>query len=243
MREGDLQPIRGTVNLYRVTSPFAQTHALDPLEVLFEEHAYTILSHFSALDFHGLTIEQPKVFTAISAAKAAPDVLPLDTDASDWEDISLPSKTRPNAVMGQSVKWITVALPKLFGYSVYRPLGVPYRVTSPERTLIDALQKPEFCGGIGNVLEAWVIGWDVIDPELVERYTERYGVALLRQRVGYVLEALGYRSSTLDGWAASSKRGGSSKLVGSASFVPDYSDRWNLSLNAPVHLLLDSPSK
>lgn len=234
---GELRAIRGGIKIFRVTTPFAQSHNLDTWEVLFEEHAYTILSHFTALEFHGLTQEQPKLITAISAAKAIPDVLPLGTDASDWEHLSLPSRTRPGAVSGQLVRWTTVELARIYGYSVYRPLGVPYRVTSPERTLMDALQKPELCGGIANVLKAWVAGRDMIDPILVEQYTERYNVALLRQRVGYVLEALGFASQTLNCWAQSSKRGGSSKLVGSEPFASDHSERWNLSLNAPVHIL------
>ena len=233
----ELQPIRGLPGIYRVTVPFAEVARPDSREVLFEAHAYAILSHFTALDFHGLTIEQPKVITAFSAARAVPDILPLGTDASDWEDVALPSMTRPGVVFGQPVRWASLAPDRLYGYSVYTPLGIPYRITSPERTLIDALQKPEACGGIANVLRAWVNGRDVIDLSLVQQYTERYGIALLRQRVGYVLEELGFTSSSLDEWAHHPSRGGSSKLVGSEAFSSQYSDRWNLSLNAPVHIL------
>ena len=158
----ELRPLRGLPGIYLVTAPYAREAMTDSREVLFEAHAYTVLSHFTALEFHGLTIEQPKVITATSAVRAIPDVLPLGTDASDWEDIPLPSRTRPSAVLGQPVKWVTVDPVRLYGYSVYSPLGVPYRVTSPERTLIDALQKPELCGGIANVFTAWVMGWDMI---------------------------------------------------------------------------------
>lgn len=234
---GDLRSVRGATRIYRANTPFARNYSIDMREVLFEEHAYTILSHFSALDFHGLTIEQPKVITALSAARVARDVLPLGTDASDWEDIPLPSMTRPRSVLGQEVRWIRMDPIRLYGYSIYSPLGVPYRVTSPERTLVDALQRPEHCGGIGNVLRSWSRGRDMIDLSLVEQYTERYGIALLRQRVGYVLEELGFTSRMLDEWAMNSKRGGSSKLVGSEAFNPCYSDRWNVSLNGPVHIL------
>lgn len=239
---GEIRPIQGLDRLYRVTTPYAQSRNLDDREVLFEDHAYTILSHFSALEFHGLTIEQPKVITAYSAAKAARDVLPLGTDASDWEDLALPSRTRPKSVLGRPVRWVNVDVARLYGYSVYSPLGIPYRVTSPERTLIDALQKPDLNGGITNVLRAWVMGWDQIDPELIVQYTDRFDMAILRQRVGYVLETLGYTGPPLDRWALSSKRGGSSKLVGSEPFASEHSTRWNLSLNAPVHVLQDGVS-
>ncbi len=239
LSNGDLQPIPGGTRVYRVTAPFARTAMPDIREMLFEEHAYTILSHFTALEFHGLTVEQPKVITAYTGAKAAWDLLPLGTIADDWEDVALPSATRPRTVLGQPVRWVTLDPERAFGFSVYSPLGVPYRITSPERTLIDALQKPELCGGSGNVLRAWVLARDLLDVPLIEQYTERLGIALLRQRVGYVLESIGYTSPTLDAWALSSKRGGSSKLVGSEPFASDYSERWNLSLNAPVHVLQD----
>ncbi len=97
----ELRPLRGLPGIYLVTAPYAREAMTDSREVLFEAHAYTVLSHFTALEFHGLTIEQPKVITATSAVRAIPDVLPLGTDASDWEDIPLPSRTRPSAVLGQ----------------------------------------------------------------------------------------------------------------------------------------------
>jgi predicted transcriptional regulator of viral defense system len=119
----------------------------------------------------------------------------------------------------------------------YQPHGYPVRVMTPERTLVDGLQQPDLCGGIETVLRAWVAARDLLDVERVIEYTERFDVVVLRQRVGYVLEAIGLGHPTLETWRRGAHRGGSSKLVGSASYAPVYSERWNLSLNAPVAAL------
>lgn len=234
---GELEGISDQSRLYRVTAPFAAQTPLDAREVLFEAHPWAILSHLSALEFHGLTLDQPKIITAFSAVRSAPDLLPLGTITDDWLDTPLPSKSRPRTVLGLPVRWVDLPPERVYGIAVHAPLGVPYRVTSPERTLVDALQRPDLSGGIGNVLRAWGQARDLIEPAVVEQYTERYGVALLRQRVGFVLEHLGHRSVILDQWAEASTRGGSNRLVGPEPFSSDYSERWNLSLNAPVHLL------
>lgn len=123
------------------------------------------------------------------------------------------------------------------GVEVHAPLAVPFRITSVERTLVEALQDPKASGGISNVLKAWGEARDRMDVEAVVELTELTGVTLLRQRVGYVLEELGLAHPRLNTWASASIRGGSSRLVGSEPSSPRYSARWNLSLNGPVDLL------
>jgi predicted transcriptional regulator of viral defense system len=111
------------------------------------------------------------------------------------------------------------------------------RVTTPERTLLDGLMHPEWCGGLQKVLRAWVDCRDTLNvPALVE-FVELMDKALLRQRAGYVLESLGLAHPALDAWAAAAKRGGSSRLSGSEPFSPEFSERWKISLNAPTDVL------
>ena len=90
-----------------------------------------------------------------------------------------------------------------------------------------------------NVLRAWSRAVDRVDVDRVVAYTAAANIAVLRLRVGYVLEELGLSHPVLEAWAASAGRGGSNRLVGSESLAPRYSSRWNLSLNAPVNALHD----
>jgi predicted transcriptional regulator of viral defense system len=64
-------------------------------------------------------------------------------------------------------------------------------------------------------------------------YTTRFSQTLLRQRVGFLLEQMQLTHPILQDWAKSSVRGSSAKLIANLAFSPVYSERWNLSINAP----------
>lgn len=239
VQRGELREIEDAKRLYRPIVPFASDAPIDEREILFETHPYTVLSHLSALEFHHLTWDQPKIITAMSASAMPRDFLPLGTTIEDWEEVALPMRSRPAKVLQIPVNWKSLPPGRIFGVETYERHRVPYRVTSPERTLLDTLQDTARSGGIMNVLKAWVMARERFDLETLLTYTELYDIALLRQRVGYILEELGVQHPTLDRWASASKRGGSSKLVGTEPFSSTYSERWNISLNAPVHILGD----
>lgn len=240
MRErGEIKPIKGFRYLYEVTVPYARLGFVDEREVLLEIHPYAALSHFSALVFHGLTEEQPKGFTATVSADGTGELLPIGTGPRDWEGVLRPGGRMPAQVLGRPVQWQRVKPDRFFGFTDYQPLGYPLRITMPERTLIDGLQAPDLCGGIANVLRAWVLARDTIDLDALVYQVERFGVAVLRQRAGFVLDQLGLFHPFMERWRLGSRRGGSSRLVGSEPFGTAFDERWNLSLNAPVDLLRD----
>jgi predicted transcriptional regulator of viral defense system len=210
---------------------------MDEREVLLEINPYAVLSHYSAMVFHGLTYDQPKLITAMSGHDW-PDIgAPPGTDAAEWEGLSMPHGPTPPSIMGIPVQWKRALVPSAAGVEVHAPHGVPLRYTALERTLVDTLQDPTISGGIMNVLRAWAIASDRFDVDAVVAYTEAADVAVLRLRVGYVLEELGFSHPALDAWSADAGRGGSNRLVGSEPLASRYSPRWNLSLNAPVDVL------
>ncbi len=236
-RRGALSRLPGTRGVYEVTIPYARQLGLDEREALFEINPYAILSHFSALVFHGLTQEQPKLITATSAHGWSDAPFPLGTVPDEWDRLAMPAASQPARIVDIPVIWRPGALPSMAGVEVHAPLAVPFRITGVERTLVEALQDPKASGGISNVLKAWADARDRMDVDAVVELTELTGITLLRQRVGYVLEELGLAHPRLEAWATGSTRGGSSRLVGSKPAWPGYSARWNLSLNGPVALL------
>ncbi|MGH2530832.1 MAG: type IV toxin-antitoxin system AbiEi family antitoxin domain-containing protein [Thermomicrobiales bacterium] len=237
---GEIKPIKGFRRLYEVTVPYARQGFLDEREILFELHPYAVLSHLSALVFHGLTEEQPKNITATISADVSGGLLPIGTEPRDWEGIPRPSGRTPATILGRPVQWLRTKPERFFGFADYQPLGYRMRYTTPERTLVDGLQTPDLCGGIANVLRAWVLARDTIDLDVLVYQVERFDVAVLRQRVGYVLDQIGLSHPLVEKWRDSSHRGGSSRLVASAPFASTFDERWNLSLNAPVDLLHES---
>ncbi len=236
----EIRPLPGHSGLDVVTIPYARQGSLDEREVLFEANPYAVISHLSALVFHGLTMDRPNHLTATVSRDLPGDLLPIGTVPSDWDGILLPAASRPAKVHGYPVTWKLVRPERFFGYAEYQPLGFPLRYTTLERTLIDGLAEPELSGGLDTVLQAWALARQSINLDNVVFQVERMGIAILRQRVGFVLDQLDLVHPQLEGWRASSQRGGSSKLVAARPFASTYDERWNLSINAPITALQDA---
>jgi len=238
----EIRPIAGHRRLYEVTVPYARQGFLDEREILFELHPYTVLSHLSALVFHGLTTDQPKGMTITVSADTTGGLMPIGTKPQDWECVTRPGATIPSRVWGRPVHAKRVKPSLFFGFADYEPLGFGMRYTVPERTLIDGLLAPDLCGGIDTVLRAWANARDIIDLDVLVYQAERMEIKVLRQRVGFVMDQLGLAHPRLESWRASTHRGGSSRLVGSEPFASSFDERWNLSINVPVGALHDSAS-
>lgn len=232
---GDIEPLPQHHGLYRLSVPFARQLPVDEQELLFELCPYAVISHRSALIFHGLSVERPQGFTLTRPRGHRGDLIPLGTKTSDWDGLEMPNSSRTKSVLNQPVEWQTIQPDHFWGFAEYEPQGFPIRVTTPERTLIDGLMKPDLCGGIEIVLEAWSLARDTMDIETLIAQVDRYDVGILRQQVGFILEQLGLTHPSLARWKARTQRGGSSKLVASAAFASTYDEDWNLSINAPLH--------
>lgn len=234
---GEVQPIHGLRHVYEVTVPYARLAPLSEEEILMEAHPYAALSHLSALAFHGLTDMLAKELVAIAPTADIPGMYPPGTTAQDWLGLDLIPGRRVKQVLRRPVRWIHIKPERYFGIGHYQPHGYTILVTTPERTLLDALQSPEVSGGLDNVLEAWLLARDTLDVDALVHFVERFDINLLRQRAGFLLEELGLAHAALDRWQALAGRGGSSRLLASAPYASTFSERWNLSINAPVDIL------
>ncbi len=237
LSRGELEPIPGIRHFYRASVPYAREREVDEREILMEAHPYASLGYLSALSYHGMTEVMPKVITAIAPADGKGGILPTDTEADDWEGVSLIRGRKVSNVLGWPVKWRSIKPAWYFGFELYKSQGFPLRVTTPERTLVDGLKDPELSGGLQNVLKAWTLSSDIVDTEAIVYQVERLDEVVLRQRVGFVMERLNLSHAALEDWRAHAKRGGSSRLLASAPYAPTYNERWNLSINAPIDAL------
>ena len=234
-----VQPV---LHIYEVKVPYARMAPLAEDEVLMEAHPYATLAYLSALAFHGLTEELPKEILALAPAQGTGELMPPGTHREDWEELALVRGSLVRRILGRTVTWFRVAPRHYFGLGEYRPRGYPVRVTTPERTLLDGLLHPDLCGGIEVVLRAWALAYDTLDLDLLVRYVDQFGIGVLRQRAGFILDELGLAHPALEQWRVAAKRGGSSKLVAATPYAPIYSERWSLSLNAPLTALHEGKS-
>lgn len=149
----------------------------------------------------------------------------------------LPSSSHAKVVINGPVTWQTIAPDRFWGFAEYEPRDFPIRVTTPERTLIDGLIKPDLCGGIEVVLEAWSLAAGAIDIDSLVAQVDRFGVGGTDSACRIHHGSAGTCAPQLDEWRDRSQRGGSAKLVASAPFASRHDERWNLSINAAVHAL------
>ncbi len=236
---GEFEELEECPHLFLVKSPYALGEPIQEWEVLMEAHPLAAFSHDSALVFHRLTETFPQTFHLILPV-INPDWLPIGTDDRDWDNEKPPKGRRPETIFGKTVYWHKVKETR--GVQEYRPFGYPVRVTTPARTLLDGLLEPSWCGGIENVFRAWASSKDTLDLPAVLDLVDTFDKSILRQRAGFVLEALGFTSPRIEAWQSKISTGGSSRLLASEAFdaIPgNFSEKWRMAINVPTATLTE----
>jgi predicted transcriptional regulator of viral defense system len=100
-------------------------------------------------------------------------------------------RRKPQIVRGKRFVFVPVTEEKFFGFAEQQILGEPVQMATIERALVDALDRPRYAGGIGEVSRiaaraARRVSWDSLLDCL-----RRFGVSALAQRLGYLLELNG----------------------------------------------------
>jgi len=233
---GELEALPNLPQLYRITSPYAQTPIQED-EILLELHPYAALSFLSAFVFHNMINDLPKELHVTIPEQGSGGMIPTGTSPDDWFGLDTVPGRMVDKINKVPIHWHKLTSARIFGQMEYSPLGYPIRVTTPERTLLDGLLHPEWCGGMSNILRAWANYKDLINLNALAELVDQFHVTVLCQRVGFILEELSLSHPSMEAWLSKSHRGGSSKLAGNLPFAPTFSKRWMLSINTPVDAL------
>ncbi|MFO0809847.1 MAG: hypothetical protein U0746_14600 [Gemmataceae bacterium] len=225
------------VHIYRIDAPFADILPVTDEQIIQEANPVAVFSHLTALARHGLTDQIPSEIHVNHYKPSDKNRIPLGTTPEDWLGTRPPRLLRPNTVGKVAVRWFLVKGEWDFGHTIHYSEGLPIYVTDMERTLLDALRAPDDAGGIANVLRAWRLSVPQLQTDRLTEYVDRFGQAILRQRVGYLLESLGLSHPRLAAWKRNLVRGSSVRLVAARPFAPTFSAEWNLSLNVPPEIL------
>jgi predicted transcriptional regulator of viral defense system len=124
------------------------------------------LSHSTAMELHRM-VTQPRLGVTVSTTKR------------------IPSRT----IQGTDFKFVFVKLDEIFGTEPYW-ISKQDRVTVSdlERTVIDGLRRPEYCGGIVEVAKAlWIRHEDTKTEKLVQ-YALKLNIGAVMRRLGHILE-------------------------------------------------------
>jgi predicted transcriptional regulator of viral defense system len=193
---------------------------------------FLYVSHLSAMQRHGLTTRNP---VDLSASRPAPSL---------WKQLAREQEQGRDAAAGTVPRRVRPAFP---GTVRKRPLRIhetrhpgaslqvrnsPVRVASIGQTFADTLTRPQWCGGMSHVLEVWEAHAETFVEEILEA-VDAAPNKLVKVRAGYILdERLGLSDRRIEAWTAFAQRGGSRVLDPAASYAPEYSEKWMISINA-----------
>lgn len=110
-------------------------------------------------------------------------------------------------------------------------------VATVERTIIDAVNRPDLCGGISDVPEIIRRGRSLAKIDKILEYLPTYGSKSLAQRLGYLLESFQYELSNKQVKQLQKICAGNTAYLFPPNQLgtnkrPTYNGRWRLVINA-----------
>ena len=101
------------------------------------------------------------------------------------------------SVGGTTYQFVQVKPDRYFGTDKVWINEAQVTITDPERTLLDGLSMPQYCGDFAEVLHAFEVRGGDIDLARIIEYSLKLDAATAK-RLGWVLEHQGVDSSELD---------------------------------------------
>ncbi len=124
------------------------------------------LSHGTAMEAHQM-ITQPQLVLYVSTPK--------------------PKRTR--SIMGTEFHFVRCTKKQFFGIEEYWATKQErVRVSDIDRTIIDGLKQPEYCGGITEVAKGLWMQREKVRAERLVKYAIRLKVGAVIRRLGYLLD-------------------------------------------------------
>ena len=124
------------------------------------------VSHASAMEIHRM-VTQPQLAMFVSSTK----------------------RIRQRKVAGTEFRFVFLQPEHIFGTTTHWATKQQSVVVSDlERTIIDGLRQPQYCGGVAEVAKGlWMRHQDMNTKKLID-YALRLGVGAVIRRLGYILE-------------------------------------------------------
>ena len=172
--------------LYSLSSQVFRETPLHEFEIAMALVEPAAISHRSAMNFHGLTEQISQTVYVLTTTEAA---LPRERRKGKEEE---------GHVDLSRYRFIQIRPARFFGTEKVWVGESAVSITTIERTLLDGLEKPRYCGDFGEVLHAFQVA--IRDTRLnLDRLIDhacRLDTATAK-RTGWVLERLGVESARL----------------------------------------------
>jgi predicted transcriptional regulator of viral defense system len=97
-------------------------------------------------------------------------------------------------ISGVTYRFVYMSERKFFGDKQISVDGYQVNISEPEKTIVDCLDRLRYCGGISEVAKALWYGRDELDFIKMAQYSRRNGNRAASQRLGYLIEMLGFKA-------------------------------------------------
>ena len=146
-----------------------------------------VISHWSALSYHGLTDQIPRRVFVTTTARSIPRPRGERKEPPD----------RGYLAGGSIYQFIQIKPERFFGTSDIWVGEARVKMTDPERTLLDGLIAPGYCGDFGEVLHAFELRGKNLDVDRLISYAVKLDASTAK-RLGWVLEHQGMDPAKLE---------------------------------------------
>ncbi len=187
----------------------------DPLAIATRLTPDGAVAYWTAMHYWGMT-------------KQIPEIIFVQT---------MRRRFRPQVtILGAQYQFIQVVERKHFGVTTLPSTGLTFRITDREKTLVDACDRPDLCGGVQQTVEALVSN-EPFDWHKVDNYLDRIGSGAIYKRLGYLVDSLDItlpdREGRLDRWRQSLSQGIALLDPGQERVGP-VNTAWRIRVNATV---------
>jgi len=219
-RNGWIVPIRR--GLYAISSSVPGVTPAHEFEIAMALVNPGAISHWSALHHHGLTQQTPRRVFVLTTTKTW---VPLARGAT--------AKLKPRGFsVGDTVyQFIQLKPERFFGIEKAWVGEARVTITDPERTLLDGLSMPQYCGDFAEVLHAFEVRRVELDLKRITSYALRLDAATAK-RLGWVLEKQGVDPSRLEPLLQAPIKG-YRRLDPTGPHNGPYNHRWMIQENLP----------
>ncbi len=177
--------------LYVLSGPASGGLPVHPYAIAMRLVTPSAISHWSALQYHGLTEQVPRIVTAMTPRKVVtPDMRRRGGRVE---------RKHSWAVGGVRYEFTTVRPERFFGLEqVWVNERQRVTITDRERSVLEMFAMPRVFGGIGESLGTLQEHLNALSVERLVQYALKYGAVSVAKRLGWALENAGVPESLLE---------------------------------------------
>lgn len=213
--------VRLKKGLYVLSGAVPGTIPLHEFEIAIALVEPAAISHWSAMSHHGLTDQVPRRVFVLTPARSVPRRRGVKSEGIE-----------PGYAVGEAIyQFIQVKPERFFGIEQVWVQESRIAITDPERTLLDGLMAPRYCGDFAEVLHAFELRAPKLNVERIIDYALKLDAATAK-RLGWILERQGIASDRLEPLRAVPMKG-YRVLDSSSPRHGPYDARWMIQVNLP----------